>query len=338
MDVLREYLDVHELSIPNILRAIDDYSIFSHYTGFEPELYTKYSSPLRDGDNDPSFVLYESKYKKGLIMFKDMASGKYGGAFKFLMYLFDTDLRNVLMQVNKDFGLGLAGESTETFVAKRVPKLKLVKHSTAIRVTTREASEEFLAFWAKLDISVRIQAMYFARDTVLIHFENENYKLQVTPKSLCISYEILGKYKTYQPYGDKAYKFRNNFPAGYVEGARQLTFKKEFAMISKASKECMWFREHFDIDAVAGTSENTMIPEYFMLTFLKSKFKRVYIMLDNDKAGLVAQKRYTDKYPWLIPLIVPNRFEEKDITDAYHSYKLKRRQQEVLDYITETVI
>jgi len=337
-DALKEYVEEHGLNIPNILKAVDDYSIYAHYLGFEPELYTKYSSPLRDGDNDPSFVLYESKYKEGMIMFKDMATGKYGGVFKFLMELLETDLRSVLMQINKDFGIGLAGESTENFVAKKVTKLKVVKHSTKMWVTTREPSQEFLDFWRELDISRRVQDMYFAKDTILIHYENSDYKVQVTPKSLCISYEILGHYKTYQPKGERKYKFRNDYPAGFVEGARQLKFNKDFAIITKSTKECMWFREHFDIDAVAGTSENTMISDHFMNNYLKSKFSCVYIMLDSDEAGINAQKKYIAKYPWLKSISMKEFGDTKDITDAYKYMKSKGRQEEVLDFVRSTFV
>ena len=336
-DIVQEYLNEHRLTTKKVLESIDDYSIYSHYIGVELEIYTKYSSPLREGDDDPSFVLFMSKYKDDLIMFKDMASGEYGNVFKFLMLLFDASLYDVLSMVNKDFGLGIAGAKPSTVLAKKVFKLKVVKHPTKMWVTTQESSAEFLDFWSKLDIGVPIQKMYRARDTVLIHYDTADYNAKVVPKSLCISYEINGHYKTYQPLGERRYKFRNDFPNGYVEGALQLKYEKDFAIITKSTKECMWFRQHFDFDGVAGTSETVMISEQFMLVHLKAKYKRVYIMLDNDEAGIKAQKKYTDLYPWLISVVLP-KGNTKDITDRYYEYKVNSRKQEVLDYVTKTIV
>ena len=104
MDFLEDYLDENHLTKANILKYIDDYDIYSKYINAELELYTKYSSPLRVGDEDPSFSLYYSKYNKEVIMFKDQSTGNFGDAFKFVQYLMGKNgglepLKNVLLQI-----------------------------------------------------------------------------------------------------------------------------------------------------------------------------------------------------------------------------------------------
>ena len=339
VDPVVEYLNEHRLNVENILELIDDYSIYSHYLGFEPELHTLYSSPLREGDDDPSFNLFVSKYNNDIIMFKDFASGKFGGVFKFVSLFLGFSMRETLEQINSDFDLGLGGEEKKDKFKKVVKKsiLKVVKHAVSIKITAREYSKEFLGYWDLLDISVPTLKLYFTKEPILIHFESPDYKAQIVPKSLCISYEIAGHYKIYGPLGERKYKFRNNFPTNYVEGLLQFKYEKEFAIISKAMKDNMFYREHFDFDAAAGTSETNMISEHVMNTHLKGKFKRVYIMLDLDGPGIKAQQKYLDMYPWLIPITLdPMGFDVKDLTDLYREAKKVGKQQRVLDWVIKT--
>jgi hypothetical protein len=148
-----------------------------------------------------------------------------------------------------------------------------------------------------------------------------------------MSYEILGTYKIYQPGGPKEFKFRNNYPYGFVEGALQLQYKKPFIIITKSTKECIFFREHFNWDAIAGTSENTMIIDYFMLNTVFKNYKKVFIWLDNDEPGIKAQQKYLDKYPALIPIHAAE-YEQKDPTDMY---KFNTDKQLVLSYIKSLI-
>ena len=338
MDIVSRKIKERELSYDNILSLIDDYSIYSHYIGAELELHTKYSSPLREGDDDPSFNLYVSKYKPDTIMFKDLATGQFGGVIKFVSLLLGLSIKEAMEQINSDFELGLAGTKRGNIKAKVKKKLKLVKTPTKIRITAREYSLEFLSYWGELDITIPTLKRYFAKDVVLIHYENPDFKAVVTPKSLAISYEIAGHYKVYQPKGERKYKFRNDYPAGYVEGLLQFDYTKDYCLITKATKECMFFREHIDVDACAGTSENSMISEHVMTNVLKAKFKRVYIMLDVDEPGIKAQNKYLDKYPWLIPLTPPCTYGTKDVTDWYKASKTESRQSEVIDWLNQNIV
>lgn len=338
MDAVSRLVQEHRLDIPNIQELIDDYSIYSFYIGAELELHTLYSSPLRLGDDSPSFNLFISKYKKDLIMFKDLGTGQYGGVFKFVMSFLGLDLRATLQQINSDFELGLDGKVKGDFKAKIVKSVKLVRHETTIRITSREYSKKFFTYWAQYDISLGVLKRYFTKEVSVIHYENSDYKVTIVPKSLTMSYEIAGKYKLYAPTGERKYKFRNNFGIGFVEGLLQFGFKKDFALITKAMKEVMFFREHLDIDACAGTSENTMISEHVMNTHLKGKFKRVYIMLDSDAPGIKAQQKYLDLYPWLIPLTVPDLYNQKDITDIYTEAKKIGGEKGIIKLLKEMII
>ena len=344
MDYLEEYLNENLLTKANVLKYIDEYDIYSKYIGSELELYTKYSSPLRTGDDDPSFSIYYSKYNKDTIMFKDQSTGNSGDVFKFMRHLMGegdslAHIKTVLLQINSDFNLEL-GEDTETrgeFIPQLIETRPLRRDPTTIEVTAHsEETEEYLNYWEFLEIPKKVRDKYYCSNVAVIHFINEVH-LSVPARSMCVSYEIAGFYKTYQPFEDRKYKFRNNFPPGWVEGALQLSYKSNFCIITKSSKEIMFLYAHFGWEAVAGTSENSMISDYYMRTTLHEKYERVFIWLDNDDAGRVAQQRYLDKYEWLEPIVFGDFLEDSDPTDLFSRMKRQGDKEAALAYLRHLI-
>jgi hypothetical protein len=337
MDLLAEYVDDNLLSKANVLKYIDDFSIYSFYIGAELELYTKYSSPLRLGDQDPSFSLYYSKYKPDKIWFKDGATGVNGDVFTFLEYLLEVNMKSILLQINSDFGLGLNDEEMGTFKPHLIKTTPIRKEPTKIEITTHsEETDPYLKYWSDLEVSKATRDKFYARDVKVIHYINEVH-ITIDAKVLTISYEILGHYKIYQPFAERKFKFRNNYLDIYVEGALQLEFKSDFCIITKSTKECMFMWEHFKWEAVAGKSETTPVNPFFMTNVLQKRYKKVFIWLDNDEAGIRAQAQYMEKYPWLIPIVFNDYIEESDPTDLFLNAKAKGVREVALRYIKQLI-
>jgi hypothetical protein len=337
MDALKNFVEDNILSKANVLKYVDDFSIYSFYIGEELELYTKYSSPLRIGDDDPSFSLYYSKYKPDIIMFKDNSTGVSGDVFKFLKQYLQKPLKTVLLQINSDFGLGLNDEEMGEFKPHLIKPPPIRKTPTKIEVTlhTKE-TKAFLKYWEDLEITKKTRTKFYANDVEVIHYINDAH-ISIPVKTVTISYEILGHYKVYQPFADRKFKFRNNFLDIYVEGALQLEFKRDFAIITKSTKECMFMWEHFKWEAVAGKSETTPVNPYFMTNVLHKRYKKVFIWLDNDDAGRTAQTQYMEKYPWLIPIEFDSFIKESDPTDLFLNAKAKGKRDVALAYIKQLI-
>ena len=117
----------------------------------------------------------------------------------------------------------------------------------------------------------------------------------------------------------------------------QLEFKKNFCIITKAMKECMWFWEHFKWETVAGKSENTMVNPYSM-EILRLNYKTIFIWLDSDDAGIAAQLKYITLYPWLVPIVMDSSIQQKDVTDLYTAAKLVGQTEQVLNYIKQLIM
>lgn len=332
-------LEKETLTTENILRYIDDYSMYSYYIGKELELNARYSSPLRTTDENPSFTLFKGG-RDSKIYFKDHARDYKGDIFQFVRLLMTgcepkkVSFIDVLKQIDTDFNLGLY---TENGINKLVPKRVVSipqKERYSIQITSKRInSKSFLDFWKQYDISIDTLKQYNCKEVSIIHYKSkvDSYRFQVYPKTLCIAYQIGGRYKLYFPHEDKKKKFQNDFPENWIEGFLQLKYNKDFVIITKSMKETMFFREHFDWDTVAGKSENTKIPPHLMKQ-LFDRYKKVYIWLDNDEAGIKAQASYIEKYPGLIPIVY--QVEQKDPTDRY----IITNKQKCLNEITQLIL
>lgn len=278
-------------------------------------------------------------------MFKDSAAGLYGDVFKFIRHLLGggvtgepVHLRTALKQIDSDLGLGFRDDSGKPFVPMVLKPIPLRREPAKIAVNYADVhSTRFLDFWKQLGVTLETLKSYYANEVSMVHFirqKSQEHKV-ISCKTLTISYEIAGQYKIYTPGADKSIKFFNDFSDFVVEGALQLKFKKDFAIITKSMKECIFFREHLDWDCVAGKSENTMITPYFMENVLNKKYKKVFVWLDTDEAGIKAQAKYMEMYPWLIP-ITPGKFvNSKDATDYYVEHE---GEPHTLEYFNNLIL
>lgn len=337
MDILQEFVEENILSKENILKYVDDYSIYSFYIGSELELRTKYSSPLRADDEDPSFSLFYSKYKPDTIWFKDSAKNIHGDVFDFIQVYLQVSLKNALLQINSDFGLGLSDENTKEFKPHLLKPAPVKKHAVKIQITAfEEETKEFVNYWTNLGITKKTRDRYYCKNPKVIHYITDIH-LTNSSKELTISYEILGHYKIYKPFAERKFKFRNDYLDIYVEGAIQLEFKQDFCVITKSTKEIMFFWEHFKWECVAGKSETTPINPFFMDNVLKIQYKKVFIWLDNDTAGKESQAKYLKEYPWLIPITFDSFVEQSDPTDFYLSYETVEKRKIALQYLQQLI-
>jgi hypothetical protein len=77
----------------DILERVDEYTLYCHYLGFEPQLGMKYTSPIRvradQYDDFASFGMFTSRTKKCVeYMWKDQGLGIHGDIFDLVRHLF----------------------------------------------------------------------------------------------------------------------------------------------------------------------------------------------------------------------------------------------------------
>ena len=326
MDLLENFIDDTSLTIQNVRKLVDDYSLISYYLGQELELHTKYSSPLREGDENPSFSVFYGygNLDPNVLYFKDQIGIASGDVYEFLAkYLNAQNLPKLLEQINFDLQLGLNCQETDMglqpTIIKRVP---ICKGRPRIEVVSQKPTKQYIDYWfGKYEIVKYWLDYYQVKCVRDIHYIYPNYTSIVSPKTLCIGYPIGEYLKIYMPFETKEFKFRNNYPQTYVEGHIQLDWtRNELLVISKSSKENIFFRNHWNIQAVSGKSETTYIPDFIMQQYL-NHFKRVVVWLDPDEAGIRSMQYYKTMYPKIELVEFLPEIKEKDPTDIFEVHR-----------------
>lgn len=301
-------LDDHVLSQSNILKRIDEYSLFCHYLGFDPDIRMTYSSPIREGDDSPSFSFYNAYPGAGVeFMWKDGAMDLSGTIIQLVMHMYGITYTQALHKIDADFKLGFTDGTYNVHERKLSIKKPKEKKEAVITVNSKyDFTPEGIKFWADFGISKKTLTKYNVTQLIssTINGSFLNYK------TLAFAYRIGTKYKLYCPY-ETEFKFLNNYPITYSEGFEQLPTKSDLLIITKSLKDVMVLSE-LGYEAVSPKSESTMLPvEYFK--WFKSRYTRVVVLFDNDMKHNGGKYTYDKVY-------VPLESKCKDISDYRKMY------------------
>lgn len=297
-----------------ILEQVDEYSLYRYYTEIDDLIPGKpVSSPIRDGDDTPSFCIFPTHGGNGYyggfeFTWKDHAIYQTGNIFTLIKLLYGyQSFLEVYALICNDFALDFDCQ------VQKKEKVRLYECpdpvDTYIRVHSIPFTLKGIDYWKQFNIGMDLVNLYNVKQIDYYW----SYIGQETPIG-CVdptfAYEIGGFYQVYSPTNPKRFKFRNNLPPEYFLGYLQLPKEGDTVVIDKSMKDLI-FCKRLGISAVAGKSETTLIPPAKVLD-LKTRFRRVFLMLDNDEAGRRQTEKYLNLYPWMIPKFLE---EAKDKTD-----------------------
>lgn len=124
--------------------------------------------------------------------------------------------------------------------------------------------------------------------------------------------------KLYSPYETK-YKWVSNIPKTECLALNTLPASGEILIIDKSTKDCI-INYLLGYPSIPVNSETNFIPED-ILTDLKIRFKRIYIHMDNDEAGIRASKQFSEQYD--LPYYVFPKELGKDNFEVLKKHNLK---------------
>lgn len=321
-----------ELSVQNILSKVSDVTLWRYYLGMEFELRKNISSPLRKGDDDPSFNLYTNSRDR--VVFKDHGgNGQGGDVFDFLCIRDSLSFLESLIRVNADFRLELGTPDQQTYggckpigtrVEKQLEKFDeefSVKNAAFIRVWTRSYTEVDYEYWKQYGISRETLEMYkvYCGDKVQVngvlvyaHSTNNPCYVYYFPRSK--------HNKCYFPYTkDQRKRFlgsTNNYEdiQGYDQCEVKRGTKNDLLILTKSMKDVMTLRE-LGYNAMAIHGEG----QYFYKDFIrhiKKYYTRIVSLYDRDRTGMKGAK-YLWKEHKICPYFIHKSFGIKDISDMY---------------------
>lgn len=295
------------LTKESVLEAIDEYTLYCFYTGVPDLLLAKeYSAPYRV-DERPSFTVYPNTRGDTDYMWKDQATKESGDIFKLVKKLHNLrTTQDAIRYIASDFGLSsvnLQGtkEKVILYTRKDYQKAKISIHN-------KPFSQKGLEFWKQFGVELNLLEKYNVTQIDWFwSYEGQEYPYWCLDPTF--AYRIAEYYQTYSPYAAREDKFRNDLPENYFFGYVQLPDRGDSLIIDKSCKDVIYC-DSIGLVAVAPKSETTMLPKRKVIE-LCSRFKKVYLMLDPDKAGREMTEKYLKEYPSLIPKFLP----VKDKTD-----------------------
>lgn len=305
-----------EITKEYLLKQHSEQTYMEFYLGI-PVKKGLFKSPLRK-DHSPTCSFY--KNKAGELIFKDFNGSFCGNFINVVMEKYGLRYYDAINKIAADFALTdkkteaklkKIEENQVTFRARKLSK---------IQVEIQDFTEDELAWWQSYGITKKILDKYHVFSCKHVFL---NGTITATSSKRWPIYGYYGGTENNTEYWRcyfptrKSYRFLTNWPFGKIQGYDQLPKSGKIVVITKSMKDCMVFNS-LKIPAVAPNSENLFLSKE-QLDDLKSRFKYVVVLYDNDEVGIQNMKKIKMDHPELIYTWLP-RDKAKDISDFYQKY------------------
>lgn len=299
------------ITISDILSRTTEAEILAYYLGIT-NIPCVISSPLRV-DRNPSMALYRSSGNSNKIYFIDYSTGEKGDTFVLLRRMWGVSYGDMAARIYSDIpkfhGVpsGVNNNSRSTVHHKR---------DSEVQCRVREWRDYDIDYWNSYGISLewlKYAEVYPISHKIIIS-DGMRYVFAADKYAYAFVEHKEGKVslKIYQPYS-KTFKWCNKHGASVISLWTKIPEYSDKICICSSLKDalCLWANTKICSIALQGegySMSNTAINE------LKKRFRSIYVLFDNDKAGLINGKRLAD-YTGFTNIILPEFQGGKDVSD-----------------------
>lgn len=319
------------VSLDDILSKVTEADILSYYLGVT-EVPCIINSPLRQ-DRRPSFGLYSPDGRR--IYYTDLSTRDRGGLFDLLGSMWNCSYKEVLTRINEDISKFNGSASIHTYTPCTVRSTSTYNKDTDLQCKVRDWRDYDIEYWASYGISLewlKYAEVYPISHKIVIK-GGQRYVFVADKYAYAYVEHKEGKVtlKIYQPFNKEGYKWNNKHDKSVISLWTKVPEYGEQICICSSLKDalCLWANTGIPSLALQGEGyemSNTAISE------LKRRYKHIFILFDNDKAGLEDGQQLSE-LTGFTNLVLP-KFEEysnpKDISDLYHALQNKEKFKEIL--------
>lgn len=268
-------------------------------------------------DNHPSFGLYSTDGNR--IYWTDLSNKEKGGIFDLLGRYWGMNFNDVLYNIWKDIPNIKNIGSHDVIGKKRVVKANSYLSEIDLQCKIREWEEWDILYWKEYGISLKwlqYADIYPIKYKIVI----KNGQRMVFPADkLAYAYvehkEGKVTLKIYQPYNKAGYKWSNRHDRSVISLWTKVPKQGEKIVICSSMKDalCLWANTGIPAIAIQGEGygmSDTAINE------LKRRYAEVYILLDNDEAGLIDGEKLSESTGF-INRVLPKFEGGKDVSDLF---------------------
>lgn len=323
------------ISTKNIIGSINDVPaewVFEYYLSLSEKLTgqdVKIHSVFKTEKTPSMFVYFKAENNE--YKFKDFSSGKQGNKVTLVSELFSITYATAINKICSDYERFLKDNNYCS-----VNEYKIQSKYRVSDYEMRHWTNVDGKFWMKFKLNSDLLEKYNVSG--LSYFtmqkEEDGKVSEITFRGNYIYGYFRNDgtlYKIYLPNNPnkKFIKVQN-----YIQGLDQLTYEKEFLIITSSLKDLMAFAKlgYKNAESVAPDSENTMIPEQYIKSF-KKKYSGVCVLFDNDEAGIAAAQKYQERYG--LSYIVLDM--SKDLSDSVKDFGIQKVKEKLHGLLTNAL-
>lgn len=300
------------ITLNDILSKVSEADILYHYFNVS-NIPCVISSPLRV-DKDPSFGIYTLDGNK--IYWKDLSKNISGGLWDMLGEYWGVNYKEVLNKVWKD----LPNITTTYAKSSKMGKPQSISNyteETDLQCKVREWKHYDIEYWESYGISLnwlKYADIYPISHKIVI--KGDNKFIFVADKYAYAYVERKDNkvtLKIYQPF-NKKFKWSNKHDRSVISLWTKIPEYGDKLIICSSMKDalCVWSNTGIPCIAIQGegyTISDTAISE------LKKRYKYIYILLDNDEAGILDARKLSQSTGFT-NLVLPD-YGAKDCSDLF---------------------
>jgi hypothetical protein len=309
----------NSITFKEVTNEVSDVALVWYYLGIS-ELPCFIKSPLRQ-DNRPSFGLYSKDGER--VFYTDLATKEHGGIYDLLALMWQCPYDKVLTRIKKDLPNIKKGTNV-TLLSSQKSMLK--RNDVTLEVVVREWRQYDIEYWSSYGVPLAWlkYAGVYPISHKIVSKQNSKYTFNADKYAYAFVEHKEGNVtlKIYQPFNKEGYKWSNKHDRSVISLWTKIPKTGERVIICASLKDalCLWANTGIPCLALQGEGynmSNTAIAD------LQFRFHKVYILFDNDKAGIDNGKALSEKTGF-INLVLPKFEGGKDISDLW---KCKGKEQ-----------
>ena len=314
-------------TLDDVLRVASEAQIVSYYLGIQ-KVPCIINSPLRQ-DRHPSFGLYSPNGTE--INYIDFSTRDSGTIFTLLKNMWNIDYPEVFKRICQDFSK-FSSKATVTKSTKCDVTSQGSSSNIDMKCKVREWKDYDLEYWASYGITLpwlKYANVYPISHKIIV---KDGKEFVFGADKYAYAYVEFKEGKTtlkiYQPFNKRGFKWANKHDRSVISLWTKVPKTGDKICICSSLKDALCLWANTSIPAIAIQGEGYGISDT-AISELKRRYKEIYILLDNDEAGLRDGEKLSASTGFT-NLILPNINGAKDISDLYKSLKNKERFKNII--------
>lgn len=316
------------IRLEEILSKVSELDILHYYFGVN-NVPCIMSSPIRL-DKHPSFGFYSIDGQK--IHWTDLATKDKGGVFDLLGKYLGRNYNDVLAQVWEDLPKITKIDGYNVLGKPKIVTTREYSSNFNLQCKIRDWRDYDLEYWNSFGITLewlKYADIYPISYKIVIKGETRMVFPADKYAYAYVEYKE-GKVtlKLYQPYNQNGYKWSNGHDRSVISLWTKVPEFGDKICICSSMKDALCLWANTGIPAIAIQGEGYGISDT-AVNELKRRYKEVFILLDNDKAGLIDGKKLSESTGFTN--LVLQQFEGgKDVSDLNKIIGDKEKFREVI--------